>query len=444
MIDNRFAFPVPADLPRGARLLGELRCREPETTDAQSMIAGALDHPVRPDGTERTLADIVRPGETVCIVVSDYTRKTAADLVLPVLLERLAALRVAKADITLLVATGIHRAPSADEIRAILGPRVPTALRDRVVCHDPDDPGGLVSVGTTERGHPVRVNRCVTEADRVILTGAAQYHYHAGFGGGRKSLVPGVASRDTIAYNHSLTLDPAADRVHAGAAPGNLDGNPVAEEMLAGARLCEPDFIINTVLTATGRLADVVAGELDTAHRQACRTVEAICRMDIRARADLVVASAVGAPNWIQSHKALFNASRAVKSGGRVVLLAPCPEGIGNDRFRHWVTMPDTPRLIAALRTSPEVLGQTALSTRERGKRTLLVTQLAPAAAKELGIATADTCSAALRTALADLSKQGCTAPTVWLMPEARYTVPFPKEAGHQAARTRTSTGHSA
>lgn len=369
---------------------------------------------------------LIQPGESACLVVSDHTRKTAVDRILSVLLRGWMDNQCRLENLFILIASGIHRHPTPDEIRSILGAENAKVFEDRIFFHDPDDDRNLVTVGTTRRGHDVRVSRRAVEADRLILLGAATYHYHAGFGGGRKSIVPGLAARSTIAYNHSLTLDPEYNRIHPGVEIGKLDGNPVAEEMLEGARLCQPDGIINTVLSSDGTLVGVFAGDLIMAHRAACRLVENINRVDLDRSADFVIASAGLASTWIQCHKALFNATRAVKSEGRVILVAPCPEGLGNERFRYWVTRPAVEDIYAGLRKSPEVLGQTALSTRMRGSRTILVTHLSKGDRADLGIPTAPDVASAVCMVLEDFHKAGIRRPTYYLMPKALSLVPFP------------------
>jgi len=359
---------LPAALAHTATCLGTLESRYRHTPLSDRDIESALARPWWPAGRRDAVFDIVQPGESVCLVVSDATRKTAADRILPVLLAGLKQKGCSLDNLFVLVATGIHRPPTPDEIERILGAPAAQTFRGRVFVHNPDDKANLVAVGTTKRGHEIRVNRRAMEADRRIPIGAAAYHYHAGFGGGRKSLVPGLAARDTIAHNHSLTLDPEQDRIHPRVDVGVLDGNPVSEEMLEGARLCRPDMIVNTVLTPEGELAGVFSGELDTAHRAACRLVEEICRVDIGDPADFVLASAGSAPNWIQSHKALYNASRAIRKGGRAILVAPCPEGLGNERFRYWIKKSSVGEIFKGLRQSAEVLGQTALSTKKIGR----------------------------------------------------------------------------
>jgi len=422
-VDEIRAHPL---LKERARYLGTLEARNVPSPATRSDIEHAIRNPVGPREKPRSCLEHIHPGESLCLVVSDSTRKTAADRVLPVLLDGLIERGCRTSDMTVLVATGIHRPPTRDEVRRILGDRAWTLLGSRVELHDPDDRTRLVHVGTTRRGQPVRIHSRAAESDRLVLLGAAVYHYHAGFGGGRKSLVPGVASRDTIAQNHSLTLDPDADRIHPGVGPGCLDGNPVAEEMLEAARLHPPDFIINTVLDAAGRLAGIFAGELDAAHRAACRQVEAMFRVDLEEPTDLVVASAEGAPNWIQSHKALFNAWRACRPG-LVLLVAPCPEGIGDERFRYWMRRPALAALYRELRATPEVLGQTALSTRAKANHTLLVTRLAEPDRQDLHMQAEPDIDRGIRTALDRLAAGGNRRPTYRLMPQARYTVPFPE-----------------
>ena len=413
---------IPEDILTPMTSLGTLLPADAPAGLGADDIRDALGHPTWPGGDAPTVFDFVRPGEKVCFVVSDHTRKAGADRVMPVIVAGLREKGCRAEDMGVLVASGIHRHSTAEELRGILGDAVAAAVAGRVWMHDPDDAKALVDVGTTARGHAVRVNRRVVSADRVVLVGSASYHYHAGFGGGRKSLVPGVAARETIAYTHSLTLDPKADRLHPNVAPGVLDGNPVAAEMLECARLCGECFVVNTVLTPGGEVVGVFSGELDAAHRAACRMVETISRVDIAEQADLVIASAGTARDWIQSHKALFNASRAAKPTGTIILQAPCPEGLGNDRFRHWLRKRDPAILFRELRHTPEVNGQTALSTIIRGRQTILVTNLPAADIADLGIETAPSIEAAVQRVVAGM---GDAKGTYYLVPEARYVVPF-------------------
>lgn len=417
---------LSVSIPAGqAECLGKLVHAGGVKPSAGHDISAALRHPLWPDKEDQAVFDRIHPGESVGLVVSDQTRKTAVDRILPVLLGGLQERGCRADDFFIVVASGIHRPPTAEEIQRILGAQTARVFENRIFIHDPDDEANLVSIGRTRGGHEMRISRRAVEAQRLVLLGAASYHYHAGFGGGRKSLIPGLASRATIAYNHSLTLDPDQDRIRPGVEIGRLEGNPVAEEMLEGARLHPPDFIVNTVLTPDGQLAGVFAGEMDLAHRAACRLVAQINRVDIRRQADFVIADAGNAANWIQGHKALFNASRAVHDRGWVILVAPCPEGLGNERFRYWVTQPAVADIFRGLRQSPEVNGQTALSTRLRGARAILVTRLSARDAADLGIRTASDRETAIRQVLAELKRVGIKKPAYYLMPEAMAVVPF-------------------
>ncbi|MBI2440595.1 MAG: nickel-dependent lactate racemase [Lentisphaerae bacterium] len=419
------AVAIPADR---AECLGTLTSSFRAPALADTAIDEALNHPIRLNRAGPAVEECILPGESVCLVVSDQTRPTAAHRVLPVLLKRLTGRGCKLSDFFILVATGIHRGPTPAELSKILGRDMMAAFSGRIFIHDPDDEASLLSVGRTSRGHEVRLNRRAVEAQRLVLLGAASYHYYAGFGGGRKSLVPGLAARATIAYNHSLTLDPQQDCIRAGVEIGRLDGNAVAEEMLEGARLHPPDFIVNTVLTPAGQLAGVFAGDLDMAHRAACAFCERVDRIDLPRKAGFVVADASAAPNWIQAHKGLFNAARAVHSAGRVILLAPCPEGLGNERFRFFITRGTLAEIFQLLRQNPEVNGQTALSTRLLGERAVLVTQLKERDAADLGIRTAPDLASAMEQALADFARAGNKRPTYYLMPEALKIVPFVEE----------------
>lgn len=419
-------FFIPADR---AQLLAKIEIVARHNPMDAAAIRRALMASVWPGSDKRTVYDIIERGEKVCFVVSDQTRQTAADLVLSEVLRGLGDKGCRIEDMIILVASGIHRPPSERELLQILGGDIVREFRDRIFIHDADNDAGLVHVGTTKRGHRVRVNRRAVEADRLVPIGSATYHYHAGFGGGRKSLVPGIASRDTIAHNHSLTLDPACDRIHPGVEIGRLDGNPVSEEMLEAAYMCRPDIIINTVLDVSGGLLGVFSGELDAAHRAACRMAEEVSRIDLEQPADFIVASAENAPDWIQSHKALFNAQRAVKKDGRVVLVAPCLEGLGNERFRYWIRKAASLDFFSELRGSSEINGQTALSSKVRGVNTILVTQMPQRDAEDLGIETAPDLDAAVAKTLSILAGKGIARPTWYFMPHAMHTVPSCRES---------------
>ena len=277
------------------------------------------------------LRDVVHPGERVAIIVNDITRLARADLLLPPIVETLNSAGIPDRDIFIVFALGIHRRQTDEEHRLIVGDEI--FRRIRSVDHISTDDANLVEIGTTSFGNRVEINREVWEADRIILTGEIIHHLIAGYSGGRKSLVPGVAGFRTTTFNHRMIFHPDC---HA----GKLDGNPAHEDLLEGARMADPDFMVNLVLSPQGRVIRVVAGHFDLAHREGCREVDRMLAVELDRPYDVVVASAGGFPLDIdlrQAHKGLENACRALRPGGSILFYAECPSGAGIQSFEDYV-----------------------------------------------------------------------------------------------------------
>jgi len=294
--------------------------------DPEMALLKALRRPV----ASAPLKDIVSPGESVCILVNDSTRLARSDFFLPVLIDELCRGGVSEKDIFIVFANGSHRQMDENEMRALIGEN--TASRVAFSNHDSRDEDNLVYKGETSFGTPVYINKMVAEADRRILTGSVVHHFFAGFGGGRKALVPGVAGWETIRKNHSLLLD---DQARTAA----LEGNPVHEDLLEAAQLVGADFLLNTVLNEGKNIIGIFAGNMVEAHQAACEMVDRVNGVEIDRLYDIVIASAGGYPkdiNLYQAHKALDNALEALKPGGRMVLLAQCAEGVGSAIFEEW------------------------------------------------------------------------------------------------------------
>lgn len=413
------------------RCLGTLDVRAVEgLADPERAIREALTRPI---GLDRSIFELVQTGEQVVILVSDSFRQTRADLVLPVLIDGLVCAGAAESDLSILFSTGTHRGPTENEQREILGEDVYARMLGRIYIHDAHDADNHVFVGTTSRGTPVEINRRVHEADRAIVTGSVVLHYFGGFGGGRKSVVPGVASARTISHNHAMNLHPTEDRLDPKVRIGALANNPVAEDMLEATRLTQVDCIVNTVLNRDGEIAGVFAGELEAAHEAACAFARGLFEVPIQERADVVIAASPATKNFVQTHKALFNAFQAVQPDGRVVLLAPCREGLGEEQFTQWLELGDRAEIIAALRRRSEINGQTALSTREKAPRTVMVTDLSDEDVALLGARKAESLQEAVDIVLGDLVRAGIDAPAYYLMPTAAYTVPVLEKEGLDA-----------
>ncbi len=265
------------------------------------------------------------------IVVNDITRLTRTDLLLPPVIDVLNRAGISDSAISIVFALGIHREQTDQERSYILGEDLFRRIRN--FDHICTDQANLVTVGTTSRGNTVQVNRHVLAADRIILTGEIMYHLIAGYSGGRKSLVPGVAGWRTTTFNHSMIFQ-------SNCASGILDGNPAHEDLLEACRMVEPDFLVNVILTPDGKLAGVVGGHYEQAHRVGCRIVDEVLSADVGESYDVLIASAGGFPLDVdlrQAHKGLENACRALKPGGSILFFAECLGGSGHPLFDDYV-----------------------------------------------------------------------------------------------------------
>jgi nickel-dependent lactate racemase len=336
------------DIP-DQNLIGILTTNVDKSSQSEKeLILYSLDHPIN----SKRLRNIVNAGEKIVIVTSDITRPMPSYKILPFILDELYSVGVSPADVTLVFALGSHRKHTAEERRTLAGER---AYRE-ITCID-SDATDSAHLGTTNRGTPVDIMRLVAEADRRICLGNIEYHYFAGYSGGAKAIMPGVASYDTIHYNHKLMVNPAA-------CAGSLKGNPVREDIEEAASLCCIDFILNVILDEHKRIVHVVSGHPISAHRQGCRFIDELYGTEINERADIVLVSQGGSPkdmNLYQTQKALDNASHAVKEGGVIILIGSCKEGLGGDVFEKWLLEADTPNsLIRRLQTEFKLGGHKA------------------------------------------------------------------------------------
>lgn len=388
--------------------------------DPAVIVEEALDNPL---GSLR-LEDICRPQDRVLIVASDITRPVPYAAVLPPLLERLRRAGVGKGQITVIFANGTHRLMSREDAQAILGETLAHELH--WVNHNALEKKDLVYLGTTSRGTPVWVNRLAVEADQLILTGSVVHHYFAGFGGGRKCLVPGIAGMETTLANHKLVLGNSGRGLHPGCTPGNLTGNPVHEDIIEACKMLPPDFLLNVVLDPEHSVLKAVAGNWQLAHLEACRQAEAVYTVSVPGPAALVIASCGGFPkdiNMIQAHKSLDNAYRAVAANGVLVLLAECGQGLGSQDFVSWFNYPDTDTMAQAVREKYSIHGHTALTCRAKAqsRTVILVSSLNPGLVRKMGMIPASNMQEALKAAYSVLNTEH---PKTYIFPYGSLTVP--------------------
>jgi lactate racemase len=329
-------------------------------------IGSALDSPIG----SRPLDELVDPDDSVLLVVSDATRPTGSAQLVNLIVRRLIQAGVTANKIAIIFATGIHRPVTSQEKVDLLTQFI--VQRVRTFDHDAYNRDSLVSLGVTEIGIPVEVNRALTEFSKTILLGGINFHYFAGFTGGRKSICPGLSSAETIERTHMLALDFERGGRKAGVGTGLLDGNVVHEECERVAELVRPTFGINTVVDELKRVVSLCCGDWRLAHRTACDSYLKDHSVAIQTKRELVIASCGGFPhdiNLIQAHKALEMASYSCHDGGSIILLAECRDGFGRPDFLKWFESADSAALEQRLVEKYEVNGQTAWSLLTKAER---------------------------------------------------------------------------
>ncbi len=302
----------------------------------------ALDHPIGAGPIE----EVVHSGDKVCIIISDVTRRwQQPSTYLPILVERLNRAGIPDEDILILCATGTHRRQTEEEHISLVGEEL--YRRIRFMDHQCDDKEHLTYMGTTSRGTPVWLNSYAMACDKIILTGGVVYHFLAGFGGGRKSVVPGIAGRETINTNHNNALNHG---LGSGSNPrvcnGNMgEDNPFHSDLMECAAFAKPAYLLNVFVDDNYQIVGAFAGDWQKAHETAAKAVEQLDGVPIPRRTPLVIASAGGFPkdiNLYQTSKTLSNALAAVAPGGTMILLSQCREGFGDPDCEAQICAYDT------------------------------------------------------------------------------------------------------
>lgn len=305
------------------------------TIPVETLAEEALDHPV----AGPRLEEIVTPKDKVLIIVNDQTRPGPNKELVHALMSRLNRAGVPDAQISILIATGSHRAPTGAELESLVG----EDILQRITVRSHDCLNGNEYIGTTASGMPVYVDSMVTASSFVITTGLIAPHKTAGFSGGRKSIVPGVAGIETLRIHHSLPIRPFETAL------GWYEDNPFHVTALEAAQTAHVRFILNAVQDTQKQNIAVVAGDLDLAHREGVRICREHNTVKCSRRADLIITSPGGAPrdcNLYQAQKALATAEVFAEKTGKVsiILVAAAEDGIGPERFQEWLmesTSPD-------------------------------------------------------------------------------------------------------
>jgi nickel-dependent lactate racemase len=331
----------------------------PAIVDIPGAIQSALERPI----DSPPLRELLRPTDKVAITVSDITRSwQRMDLVLPTLFDTISRAGIPDENVSILVVVGGHRQNTEDEMELLCGSEV--CRRVNVVNHNARDLQNMVYLGKTSRGTEVAINRVVAEADRIILTGGIIYHYMVGYGGGRKSVIPGFSSIRTIQQNHLWAMAPElGSGSNRNARSGKTCGNECHEDMMEIAGFVKPDFIVNVVPNAKGDYAGIFAGNWVSAWQEGTKLVDEIYSVEIPDLADIVIASAGGSPkdiNLYQAGKTMDNASYAVRKGGAVIIVSECPDIQEPPEFPQWFQYPSNLEMERALRADFSIPGWVA------------------------------------------------------------------------------------
>lgn len=270
------------------------------------------------------LRELARSMDRVGIIFNDVTRATPSNLLVHAILDEIP--HVPASQVTLFNALGTHRANTSEELRAMLGNDL--VSKYRVVQNNASDEGTQMYVGTTRRGHPVWLNRELWECDLLILTGFIEPHFFAGFSGGGKAIMPGMAGMATIHANHSAEMlsDPKATW-------GVTDGNPVWEEVREVARMHPRIFLLNVTLNKDHELTGIFCGDLDEAYQKGESFARQVATTPVEAPFDIVLTSNSGSPldlNLYQAVKGMSAAAQIVKPGGAIIIAAECRDGLPN------------------------------------------------------------------------------------------------------------------
>lgn len=311
-------------------------CETPALENPEARLKECLLSPIGSPSLEQVAREkrrSPRPANTpfrACIVVSDITRPVPNTTILPPLLDALAAADIPREEIMILIATGIHRPNEGAELDELLGPDI--ARRYRVENHFSKRSEDMADLGHTMSGIPIQINRLYVESDLKILTGLIEPHMWAGFSGGRKAILPGIASLETMKYMHGFKMV-----AHPMCEPGLLDGNPFHQAGLEIMESAGADFVLNVTIDAHHRITGAWAGHPVAAHLRGCDFLRRHCEIQLPAPLDFAVTTNAGHPldcNLYQTVKGVTAIAAVVRPGGAILTASACSEGVGSDDYR--------------------------------------------------------------------------------------------------------------
>lgn len=305
-----------------AILLSEMHDYQPKKSQ-EELVKEAIENPI---GTPR-LKEIARGKDKIVVIASDHTRPVPSKVIMPLMLEEIRKGNP-DADITILISTGCHRETTKEELIEKFGPEI--VKNEKIYVHDCDDESMLINIGMLPSGGQLIINKLAIEADLLVAEGFIEPHFFAGYSGGRKSILPGIASRATVMYNHNATFIDS-DR----ARTGIIDGNPIHKDMLYAARAARLDYIVNVVINSEKEVVYAVAGDVDLAHIEGVDFLNTKCKVE-SVPSDIVITTNGGYPldqNIYQAVKCMTAAEATINDNGVMIILAKSNDGHGGDRF---------------------------------------------------------------------------------------------------------------
>ena len=344
-------------IPYGrSRVTAEVECSR-----IKAVLTSRLEHYIPPMGQRelveealrapigsKPLEELVRDKESIVLLASDHTRPVPSKVLVPPMLS---AIRRGNPDakITILIATGCHRGTTKAELIEKFGAEIVES--ERIVIHDCMEEAAMVTLGTLPSGGVLRINRIAAEADLLISEGFIEPHFFAGFSGGRKSVLPGIAAGETVYWNHN------ADFIGSDfARTGILEGNPIHEDMIFAARAAKLAFICNVVINAKHEVVGAFAGDCEAAHLAGVDFLRSLCQCE-KAPSDIVISSNNGYPldqNIYQSVKGMTAAEATCRDGGVIIMTARCNDGHGGNSFMQTMTQDLTPaEILAQIEATP-------------------------------------------------------------------------------------------
>lgn len=399
---------------KSSRVIDILKADEKEgIQEPKAAVRGALANPI---GTA-PLADLLTAKNIndLVIIVNDVTRYTPYKYLLPPLLKTIAEAGIKKEQVTFIVATGVHSPHSKAQNKEIFGAEIDAEYN--FIHHNCDQ--DLVNLGQLSTGNQLFLNRKVVEADFVIATGVILPHYMAGFSGGRKSILPGVAGRESIENNHKMMVEVTAENP-------TLANNPISQEMFEAAAKVKLDFILNVVTNSSREIVQVCAGDYRQAWEAGIAASAEMYHLPIKEKADTALVSSGGFPrdiNIYQAQKALDHADHAVKKGGTIIWIAECAEGYGEEIFQKWMDQAAEPEVNIARIKEKFVLGghkAYAISKVAAEKEIILISSLSKKQTENIFAKKLNT----LQEAVSYLEEKHGGDYSAYLMPQGSLTVP--------------------